>query len=127
MANAYSGRSDVSDVLELQGRESKAELLRDFQANLKDFVRTAEYRSGSGRRRNEKLSAALEVARAALKAGRAQHEWEGVPDSPRPAPTDDCQEDYNQLMDRRRLALMEGDEHLGAEYLKQAKKLAWEN
>ena len=34
-------RSDVDDVLELQRRQSKAQLLSYFQADLKDFVRAA--------------------------------------------------------------------------------------
>ena len=127
LANACSGRSDVDDVLELQRRQSKAQLLSYFQADLKDFVRAAVYRSGSDPHSNEKLSAALQVANAAIRAGGAQLEREGGLDAPRPAPTVNCQEDYNQLMDRRRLALLEGDERLGAVLLKQAEVLDWEN
>ena len=117
-SNAFLGRTDVHDIADQQRRKAKAQLLRDFQADLKDFVRAAAYRSGSGPHSNETLAAALEVARAALRAGEAELEWEGVPDAPRPVPTVECQEDYNQLSDRRRLALLEGDERLGAELLK---------
>lgn len=64
-------------MLELQRRQAKAQLLREFQADLQDFARMAAYRSGSGRLSNEKLKAALEVARANLIAGEAQLQWKG--------------------------------------------------
>ena len=47
-SNAFLGRTDVHDIADQQRRKAKAQLLRDFQADLKDFVRAAAYRSGSG-------------------------------------------------------------------------------
>ena len=74
-SNAFLGRTDVHDIADQQRRKALAQLLRDFQADLKDFVRAVAYRSDSGPHSNETLAAALEVARAALRAGEAQLEW----------------------------------------------------
>ena len=47
-------------------RKQKAELLREFTGDLKDFAKQAAYLSGSGQYSNQKLVQALEIARTSL-------------------------------------------------------------
>ena len=57
-------------------RKTKAQLLKEFTADLKDFARQAAYLSGSGEHSNQKLEQALEAARTALAQAEDDLRWE---------------------------------------------------
>jgi hypothetical protein len=56
---------DLNDRLK-QRRQEKAKLLRQFKADVEEFVRIAVYRSGSRADSNARLKSALDAARDAL-------------------------------------------------------------
>lgn len=57
-------------------RKRKAELLREFNADVKQFVRKAAYIVGSGPHSNQKLEQSLELARQALMQAEEDLEWQ---------------------------------------------------
>lgn len=60
------GITDQDNIQDMQRRKAKAEIIRDFGAEWKDYARRAAYLSGSDRFSNQKLNAALEIARQAM-------------------------------------------------------------
>ena len=58
-------------------RKEKAELLREFNEEVKRFTKKAAYVVGSGTDSNQRLQQALELARQALMRAEEDLEWEG--------------------------------------------------
>ena len=56
-------------------RKRKAELLREFAADVKQFAKQAAYLSGSDRHSNMRLEQALEIARTALSQASEDLQW----------------------------------------------------
>lgn len=57
-------------------RKEKATILREFHAEVKDWIKRAAYRVGSGPDSNRRLAAALEVGRQALAQADDVIDWE---------------------------------------------------
>ena len=57
-------------------RKKKAELLKEFSAEVKDFARQAAYLSGSHEHSNTRLEQALEIARTSLETCLDDLRWE---------------------------------------------------
>ena len=57
-------------------RKEKATILREFHAEVKDWIKRAAYRVGSGPDSNRRLAAALEVGRQALAQADEVIDWE---------------------------------------------------
>ena len=75
LANAYSGRSDVDDVLDMNRRNEKGRIIREFNDDLKSFAKQAAYLSGSDPDSNRRLEQALEIARTAMGQAQSDLEW----------------------------------------------------
>ncbi len=56
-------------------RKAKAELLREFSSEVKQFAKQAAYLSGSDRHSNMRLEQALEIARTALSQASEDLQW----------------------------------------------------
>ncbi|WP_415409812.1 hypothetical protein ACLM45_13640 [Synechococcus sp. A10-1-5-9] len=59
-----------------QRRQDKAQILKDFDKEMKAFVKSAAYLSGSGKGSNDRLEQALAIARQALAQAEDDLRWE---------------------------------------------------
>ena len=59
-----------------QRRQDKAQILKDFDKEIKAFVKSAAYLSGSGKGSNDRLEQALTIARQALAQAEDDLRWE---------------------------------------------------
>jgi hypothetical protein len=75
LSDLYLGRAAVDDIVDLQRRQRKAELLREFSSDVKEFARRAAYLSGSDEHSNQRLEQALELARQALAQAEDDLQW----------------------------------------------------
>ena len=67
---------DGSLKADVDRRKKKAELLKEFSAEVKDFARQAAYTSGSDSDSNRRLEQALEIARQAMEQAIDDLRWE---------------------------------------------------
>ena len=67
---------DGSLKADVDRRKQKAELLRDFDSEVKRFTQKAAYVVGSDPDSNKRLAAALELARQALMQAEEDLDWE---------------------------------------------------
>ena len=77
LSDAQLGITDQDNIQDLQRRKRKAELLREFNDEVKRFTKKAAYVVGSGSDSNQRLEQALELARQALMRAEEDLEWEG--------------------------------------------------
>ena len=66
LSDQQLGITDQDNVEDLQRRKRKAEILREFATDLKQFAKQAAYLAGSDKHSNQKLEQALEIARTSL-------------------------------------------------------------
>ena len=74
-SNLWLGRTDVEDLQDLNRRKRKAEILREFASDLKQFAKQAAYLSGSDSDSNRRLEQALEIARTAMGQAQEDLQW----------------------------------------------------
>ena len=58
-----------------QRRKDKADILKEFKAEVMDFVKEAAYLSSSDQFSNQKLDQALTIARQAMDQAREDLQW----------------------------------------------------
>lgn len=70
------GITDQDNIQDMQRRKAKAEILRSFGAEWKEYAKRFAYLSGSGPHSNQKLAAALNVCRLHIDQALADLQWE---------------------------------------------------
>ena len=75
LSDAQLGITDQDNIQDLQRRKRKAELLREFNEEVKRFTNKAAYVVGSGSDSNQRLEQSLELARQALMRAEEDLEW----------------------------------------------------
>ena len=76
LSDAQLGITDQDNIQDMQRRKRKAELLRLFNGDLKDFAKQAAYLNGSDSDLNRRLEQALEIARTSLQVALDDLRWE---------------------------------------------------
>ena len=76
LSDAQLGITDQDNIQDLQRCKRKAELLREFNDEVKRFTQKPAYVVGSGPDTNKRLGQALELARQALMQAEEDLDWE---------------------------------------------------
>ena len=76
LCNAYTGKSAVDDIVDLNRRKAKAALLREFGNDCKNYAAQFAYISGSKKDSNQRLEASLDVARHHIENALEDLGWE---------------------------------------------------
>ena len=76
LSNALRGTSAIEDIADMNRRKEKGRIIREFNDDVKSFIKKAAYIVGSGPDSNRRLEQALELARQALMRAEEDLEWE---------------------------------------------------